>query len=552
VGARGNVFSFPSVRTAGYTAFADPETRTGATYAGYYRSLVAKPSLTSFQVTGGLRTRTDVTPASLAVPGAAEVTAPEGATLYPDPAFGSTEGGLPSQVLAPGTRLRLLAGAGVAPDGSAAILVQALDDAATGLVAASALAPRDSTSPRFWELEAGTGSLSPNGDGSGDQVTLTAVASEWVTWQLDIADAQGNPVFAAGGSGDQLSVTWDGTAGGSRVADGTYTATLTAVDGWGNPPGTSSIRIEVDGTAPVLGGVTGQAGVATTFSPNGDGSADGIRIAFSSTEAGTVRTTVRAADGAVVTALDQAVAAGPGAATWDGRTAGGAFVPDGRYVVTLEAADRAGNHGAPIDVAVTAYGALGFVTASAAAIHSRDGDRFARSTTLSYRLAAPATVTWQLVNAAGAIVATRQDAEAAAPGTYAWTWDGRLPSGAWAPAGVYSSRVVATDGVTTIAQVAKVAVDAFRITLSDTTPARGQQVTVTVLTTEPLRAAPRLTITQPGRTPLSVSTVRVATSTYRATVRLASSGGTGPLTIRVAGYDADGGYNASAAAFPIP
>jgi hypothetical protein len=149
------------------------------------------------------------------------------------------------------------------------------------------------------------------------------------------------------------------------------------------------------------------------------------------------------------------------------------------------------------------------------------------------------------------VVATRQDAEALAAGSYTWNWDGRLASGAWAPAGVYTSRVVATDGVIGVAQAAKVAVNAFRVSLSDTTPARGQLVTVTVVTTEPLRAAPRLAITQPGRATVSVATVRVSASTYRATVRLAGAGGTGTMAIKVTGRDTDGGYNWSAFGFPI-
>jgi flagellar hook assembly protein FlgD len=550
-GANGNAFTFPSVRTPGYTAWSDPETLSGSTYAGFYRSLVGKPTLTAAQVTGGRYTRTDTTPGSLSVPGAAEVVASAGAVLYPDVSFTVSDAAPAPATLGAGTRLRLVAAAGAAPDGSPAFQVQALDGSAGGFVASSTLAPRDSTPPRFWELDAGTGALSPDGDGSGDMVTLAARVSEAVSWRVDVADAGGNPVWATGGAGDQLVATWDGTAAGGRVADGAYTATVVAADSWGNAPVTATVRLEVDTVAPVLSDVRVQAAGAATFTPNGDGATDAARLAFGSTEAGTVQATVRAGDGTVVATFAGAMQAGPGAATWDGRTASGAFAPDGRYTVTLQPADPAGNRGAPIDVAVVAYGALGFVRTSAAAIHPRDGDRFAKTATLSYRLTTPATVTWQLIDPSGGVVATRQDAEALAAGSYAWTWDGRLPSGAWAPAGVYTSRVVATDGVIGVAQAAKVAVNAFRVSLSDSTPARGQLITVTVVTTEPLRAAPRLAITQPGRAAVSVATVRVSASTYRATVRLSGAGGTGTLAIKVTGRDTDGGYNWSAFAFPI-
>jgi flagellar hook assembly protein FlgD len=550
-GANGNTFSFPSVRTPGYTAWSDPDTRSGSTYTGFYRSLVAKPTLSAAQVTGGRYTRTDTTPGLLSVPGAAEVAAPEGAALYPDASFTVSENGLPPVTLGAGTRLRLVAAAGAAPDGSPAFQVQALDGSLGGFVASSALAPRDSTPPRFWELDAGPGALSPDGDGSGDTVTVTARVSEAVTWRVDVADARGNPVWTTGGAGDQLAVTWDGTAGGGRAADGAYTATVVAADAWGNAPATATVRLEVDTVAPVLSDVRVQVAGGAAFTPNGDGTTDSARMAFGATEAGTVQATVRAADGTVVAVFADAMAAGPGAATWDGRTAGGAFVPDGWYSVTLQPADRAGNRGAPIDVAVVAYGALGFVRTSAAAIHPRDGDRFAKTATLSYRLTAPATVTWQLLDPSGGVVATRQDAEALPAGSYAWTWDGRLASGAWAPAGIYTSRVVATDGVVGATQAAKVAVNAFRVTLSDSTPARGQLITVSVVTTEPLQAAPKLAITQPGRAGVSVATARVSATTYRATIRLSGAGGTGALAIKVTGRDTGGGYNWSAFAFPI-
>jgi flagellar hook assembly protein FlgD len=372
-----------------------------------------------------------------------------------------------------------------------------------------------------------------------------------VVWRVDLADAGGAHVWSSDGSGDRLAVTWDGTAGGARLPDGAYTAIVTAADAWGNAPATGTIRLVVDTAAPSLTNVSGQVAGGTTFTPNGDGVADTMRIAFGSTEAGIVEATVLAADGTAVAAFGTPMAAGPGAVSWDGRAGGGGFAPDGRYTVMLQPVDGAGNRGAPVAVAVVAYGALGFVRTSAAAIHARDGDRFAATATLSYRLTAPATVTWQLLGASGAVVTTRQEAEAVPPGSYDWTWDGRLASGAWAPVGVYTSRVVVTDGVVTVAQSAKLAVDAFRLSLSDSTPGRGQLITFTVVTTEPLRSAPRLTITQPGRAVLTVSTVRLSTTTYRATLRLSTAGGTGGLAVKIAGYDADGGYNVSTATFPI-
>ncbi len=548
----GNVFTFPSLRSTGYTAFSDPDSRSGSTYAGFYRSLVAKPTLTADQVTGARYARTDVTPGSMVVPGAAEVVAPEGAglftdaTLAPDPATG-----LAPATLAPATRLRVRAAAGTTADGVAIYEVTNLDGSVSGFVVATGIAPRDSAAPRIWTIDAGTGAFSPNGDGGGDAIVLSARASEAVAWRLEIVDGGGSRVASAQATGESLDTTWNGMRDRRAVPDGTYLVTVTATDPWGNEPASATTSVVVDTVAPVLEQVQVQAATAPVFAPNGDGFRDSVGLAYASSEPGTLVATVRDATGAVVATFDTAMVAGPGSAAWDGRTPSGVFVPDGTYELTLEPVDAAGNRGAGSATSVVAYGALGFVASSAAAIHARDGDRFAASTRLSFRLGAPATVTWTLENAAGVPVVTRLAGQALGAGAYAWSWNGKVPSGAWAPPGVYRSRVVATDGVTAIAQARTVVVDAFRVTLSDPTPARGQLVTATIVSTEPLRANPKLTRTQPGRSPVTLSTVRTSTYGYRVTFRLDAGGPAGPLALRVAGYDVGRGYNATRLTVPM-
>jgi hypothetical protein len=56
----GHVFSFPSSRTPGYTAMADPSNLTAGTYTGFYRSLVAKPGVTTDDVVAGTASPTSV------------------------------------------------------------------------------------------------------------------------------------------------------------------------------------------------------------------------------------------------------------------------------------------------------------------------------------------------------------------------------------------------------------------------------------------------------------------------------------------------------------
>lgn len=542
----GNVFTFPSSRSAGYTAFADPNTRTSTGYSGYYRSLVTRlvPALTSDQVTGARHARTDAHPGSFGAPGAAEVVAPEGVGLFADPGLAPDPAtGLAPATLQPGTRLRLLAAAGSTPEGTSIFEVATLDGSLGGYASTTGLQPRDSTPPRVWDVDAGTGALSPDGDGSGDTVKVVARASESVAWRLDVTDASGTRVARHSATGETAAFTWDGRADGRALPDGTYRVTAIATDPWGNEPGTATTDLVVDTVEPQLDALATQAASPAVFTPNGDGASDSTSVGHVASEAGLVNVTVTSAAGKTVAAFAAALKAGSGATAWDGRTSAGSFAPDGTYAISLVPVDRAGNVGAALTTTVVAYGALGFVTTSVPAFHARDADRFKKSTKLGFRLLAPATVTWQVVNAAGTPVVTRYSGAALAAGTYAWTWNGKLPDGRWAPSGPYRSRVVATDGTTTVTQAVKVVVDAFRVTLSDATPSRGQLVTAKIVSTEPLRRNPRLTFVQPGRSAVTVSTVRTSKYGYRATFRLARGGSIGPLEIRIVGIDRDGGRN---------
>jgi flagellar hook assembly protein FlgD len=548
----GHVFSFPSVRSPGYTVWSDPDSLSGSTYKGFYRSLVTKPTITTDMVTGARYARTDVHPGWFVVPGAAEVTAPEGAGLYPDATLAPDPGtGLAPATLAAGTRLRVLAAAGKAPDGTAIYQVAALDGPAAGFVLATGLSPRDSAPPNVWEVDAGTAAFSPNGDGSGDTVTVTASGSEAVAWAVEIRNAEGASVADLDGDGEKMAVTWNGLVEGAPVPDGTYTARITAVDAWGNAPATAEIALVVDTVKPALDQVAPQAAAPAVFTPNGDGLSDGTRIAFGSSEAGTVQATVRDAGGAVAATFSGAMAAGAGSITWDGRTNAGAYALDGAYAIALRPVDRAGNKGEAIEVAVVAYGALGFVKSSAPSLYAQDGDGLAKSTGFSFKLFSPATVTWQLIGPGGSPVITRYDARPTTAGSYGWTWDGRLPGGAWAPSGTYYSRVTATDGTTTVTQSAGVYVTAFRLILSDTTPKRGQLVSAIIVSTEPLRAPPKLTIMQPGRASWTVATIKTSTYGYKATFRFSSAGGAGTVKVRVSGYDTGRGYNSAGFSYPI-
>lgn len=549
---RGHVFTFASVRTTGYTVFSDPDARSGSTYSGFYRSMVARPALTTEQVTGAPFARTDGSPAALTVPGAAQVVAAGGTGIFPDATFTADAGtGLAPATLPAGTRLRLLAAAGTAPDGSAAYKVATLDGSTAGFVAAAALAPRDSLSPRIRSLDTGAGALSPNGDGVQDTLAVTAGATEPVTWTVTVSDAGGGVAATLHDAGESLAVTWDGLADGAPVPDGDYTATVSAADGWGNPPTTATVTLTVDTVAPLLGSVAAGPAAPIAFTPNGDGTADMARVTYQAAEVGVVTATVSDEAGALVDRFSAAMAAGAGSTTWDGRTSSGAIAPDGRYTISLVPRDRAGNSGAAASVDVAAFAALRAVASSVPAIHVADADALARSTRLSFVLNAPATVTWEIVGPDGATVVTRLAGANLPAGAFGWTWTGRRSDGSFVPQGIYRARVTATNGVMTAIESATVTVAAFRASLSDSTPARGQLLTLTLVSTEPLAANPTVSVTQPGLAAVGLRTARVSTYVYRVTFRVSSAASPGTLAIRISGRDTRGGRNTARYAWPL-
>ncbi len=111
-----NEFSFASSRNSGYTAYIDPDN----TSSSFYRSMVAKPTLTTREITGVVGD-TGSDPTAFAVPGRALV-GTEGAELLGSDAQ-------PTGTLAAGTRLRTVSRpTWMALDAVPVIEVAGLDD----------------------------------------------------------------------------------------------------------------------------------------------------------------------------------------------------------------------------------------------------------------------------------------------------------------------------------------------------------------------------------------------------------------------------------------
>jgi flagellar hook assembly protein FlgD len=539
-------FSFESSRNPGYTIAMDPDN----TSSGYYRSLGGKLSLRTDDVTGTRYAATDYDPTTFAVPGNASVANAAGTALWQDQgrSVPATPASLPA-----GTRLHIDSQY-TQPDGRRAFQVHGIDDSAiSGWVLGAELRPRDSAPPQVWEVEDGTGAFSPNGDGSQDTIAITGRFSEAVSWHLSVKDGAGGVVGEDAGTAaeSEFAATWDGKVGGAAVGDGTYTWSIQGEDTWHNPLPTRTGTIRVDTVAPELASPLAVAAAAMpVFSPNGDGKAETVSVGFTTSEAGAVDASIRTSTGSTVRTLSVSTRAGDGVVTWNGRNSANSVVADGVYTVQMSPRDLAGNIGGRKDVAVGVYKTLSNVASSPSVFYPQDNDHLSTYTTLSFSLNKAATVTWQIRNSAGTVVRTRYRDAALAAGTYSFKWYGTDGSGVRLPAGAYVSSVRASDGVLAISHTASVAMNAFSIRSSDTTPTRGQTITIYATSGETLKKAPLLSVFQPAATTWSVTMTNTTGRTYKAVIKLKSSS-SGQLKLRVGGYDTDGHYQKTYLYLPL-
>ncbi len=541
----GNVAKFASLRTPGVSVFQDPLTPT----SGFYRSLaIGTIGVTTDEVISAGYGDTGANPTALAIPGNAEVST-EGAGIYSG--LDTLSG--PSATLPVGTRLRVVDQPNqVTTDGPILVQVQGIDDPSIGgFMVSTDLAPRDSTAPIVRALEPG-GPFSPNGDGQVDTTTISGRFTETVAWTLRVRNANDDVLSEKTGTGSTFQAVWDGLVNGAPVPDGTYAVSVNGVDGWGNAPANATRSVVVDTHPPTLRSVTPAADTTQWFAPNGDGFRDTVSVAATNGEPGNLVVRVLT-EGAAALVKKWTVENGDAAETltWNGLTTAGAVAPDGNYLIRVTPQDAAGNIGESVDRNIKLIAALRSVASSRSIFFPQDNDSLARGTTLSFALARPMNVTWTIRNAAGQVVNTHL-ADAPLPaGVQSWTFLGKTADGAMLPRGRYTSFVNATDGTMTATQSVWFDSEAFRFALSDTTPGRGQSIKVTVTSAETLSARPRMWIYQPGLARWSVLLTKTGTYTYKATIRMKSSGRSGTVALKVKGYDTKGGTQSTTVTYRI-
>ena len=234
--------------------------------------------------------------------------------------------------------------------------------------------------------------FSPNGDGAVDTTVLSLWLTRKATWGVELRDAGGARLGSYSGEGDLADVTWPGTdADGRRYADGIYTAVVSASSTLGQAA-PRSVAITIDTVAPELTSADVRPG---TFSPNGDGCSDAVKVRYVLAERCSTRVSVLDADGKMRRRLTVWAGQSQAAhsAEWDGQvSAAGRLVAaaEGEYKLLIECRDVAGNTSQK-SVDVTLDRTLGFPTATPQTL-SPNGDGVSDSTTLGFTLTRSATV----------------------------------------------------------------------------------------------------------------------------------------------------------------
>jgi flagellar hook assembly protein FlgD len=291
-------------------------------------------------------------------------------------------------------------------------------------------------------------------------------------------------------------------------------------------------------------------GGPAAFHPNGDGIDDELLLTHSVTEAAHLDVTVANESGQSVRRFSARSARGTDTTQWDGRTNSGAYAPDGIYTLTYVPRDDAGLLGSPVSIRTLVLTAVKLGKPSSAAFHASDRDRLAKTMKLPVRLNQSATVDWAIVDSGGRVVRTVRSRASMAAGLVTYTWDGRRDDGSFAPEGWYRSVVTAQTSLGKYTQERRVYAGAFRITTSTSQPARGGKLSLTIVSTESLSGAPRVTVARPGVALVTYATRKVAERTYRLTFQL-SGGKAGQIEMVVRGTDSDGGNQQTRKVLPL-
>ena len=257
--------------------------------------------------------------------------------------------------------------------------------------------------PKLW---------SPEVQGSvGGFVRFTARLSASRPWRVEVKDSSGTVVASGSGNGTAVDWTWDAAA----VPITSYTYTISS--GADVRPAT----FPVPGPPPLA--IAGLKASPNALTPNGDSSGERTTIRFRLTRRALLDARVvslSTGSGVRTLVASSSRPAGPRSMTWDGRTAGGAIVPDGRYRVEISAED--GPERVSRSVTVVVDRTLGGVSASPKVV-SPNGDGRADILGIGYELTRAASVKVQIRRGSDLLRTLLSRSQAA--GAHDVEWNGR-------------------------------------------------------------------------------------------------------------------------------
>jgi spore germination protein YaaH/flagellar hook assembly protein FlgD len=294
----------------------------------------------------------------------------------------------------------------------------------------------DTVPPTITRASLSSSAFSPNGDGTLDTTTARLTVAGLIRWGYRVQAVDGGtlgPNLRSGTvSGKSPAFVWDGRdADGSRVADGPYRITLWAEDASANHS-ERGLTVTVD-TRPAAIITTAGSGFVT---PDGDRKADTLALHWSADQALTGSVRIKDRAGATVRSWSVSGSAS-GSATWDGRDAKGAVLPDAPYTFRVDGRDKGGNR-TIVDRPVLVDRTIRSVTWSDGSFDPRAGQHSRASIVL--RRAAVISVA---IYRGNTLVKRVWTAKSLGAGTYTHTWDGRMATGSFAASGTYRIRVTA-------------------------------------------------------------------------------------------------------------